>query len=203
MINNYPFFLFVCMDIIRNDKRLGIHVALACYGMQHVAHLIGSHEFATRDLCGAYLHPGSVNFRGSSATSSSMSTESASWFLYQKVVKTSKPFMSVTTAVSPIDIALFAGTCKESTDLTGADDDAAHALLIDDWIPVRGRAVSSCGTGRDRYASCVFEIARSRAMLTQLMHDVMENPCQTVSEEMKNFSAILISIMELERHRQT
>jgi HrpA-like RNA helicase len=105
-----------------NSQRIGAVVSLICCATPHIAHLVqGRHGFATRDISGsARIHNSSINFD---------KDRRVHWYAYKELRATKQPYLHVTTAVSPLEVALFS---EASTDNT-IDD---WLFLIDQWVPV-------------------------------------------------------------------
>jgi hypothetical protein len=178
-----------------NDKRLGLHIALICCAMQNVAHLVGgSYQYATRYLAEAFVHPSSVNF--------SKREGNVFWYMYLRLVQTKRPFMSVTTAVSPVDIALFAGSSdlvesREGDYMTNASclsEVTKSPFIIDDWIPVR--RLEKLADGR---CSSLEPFLNARRLLNHSMARISEDAKRPLSDTQKEFASILIAIIEHER----
>jgi HrpA-like RNA helicase len=122
-----------------NGHRVGALLAIICAATPLIAHLVdGRMYFATRDSPGeARIHPGSVN---------GGPYHRAHWYLYHEQRTTTAPYLHVTTAASPLELALFceASTIGESDDKSGGGPHYAHYVLqgeeslfvVDQWIPV-------------------------------------------------------------------
>lgn len=128
--------------------------------------------------------------------------------MYLKLVQTKRPFMSVTTAVSPVDIALFAASSdvgtptmnnRESNSLS--DSNASRLakvmqapLVIDDWIPVKRMETEKPGR-----LMALDPFLNARTMLNKRMAILAENPAQATTKAQNDFASILIAIIEHER----
>jgi HrpA-like RNA helicase len=134
-----------------NGRRVSALAGLICCATPHIAHLVrGKAGFSTRDVAAkAKIHPSSVNFDNS---------RRVHWYVYNELRTTKQPYMHVTTAVSPLELALFAeastlsqeeSDSEEDIDSYSEDDedysfygwdqdDKDHSWLFiaDQWIPV-------------------------------------------------------------------
>lgn len=118
-----------------NGHRVGAQAALIVSATPHIAHLVsGSNYFATRDLYDAVIHPNSNNYQ---------SFMRVHWYVYHELRKTSQPFLNVTTAVSPLDIAMFSDPQSDDALLNTvlSSEKLNHGKLdwlfvADDWVPV-------------------------------------------------------------------
>jgi HrpA-like RNA helicase len=112
------------------SDRLAAQVSLICCATPHIAHLTsGRRSFATRDVTGnALMHPSSVNFDHGRRTH---------WYLYHELRQTSSPYLHVTTAVAPLEVALFGESSGASKSIkpAGADDESEDIFegTADDW----------------------------------------------------------------------
>lgn len=113
-----------------NQGRLAALAALVCNATPHIAHLTnGTWDFSTRDVAGtAKIHPSSINFKPDHV---------CHWYLYSELRTTSAPFLHITTAASPLELALF-------TEATTLDNEQKHdfpnkddwLFIADQWVPV-------------------------------------------------------------------
>ena len=131
-----------------NAGRVGALVSLIVGASPHIAHLVNhKNDFATRDIAGnARIHPSSVNYPYKNRTF---------WYVYNDLRVTKQPYMHVTTAASPLELALFASDGlasssneynddEEDTDMSSysemfqqLQEDHPNLLFIgDQWIPV-------------------------------------------------------------------
>jgi Helicase associated domain (HA2) len=131
------------IDWNANSARVVVQAALICCATPRVAHLVqGTDGFATRDVAGtAAIHPSSVNH----ATSNR-----AYWYLYQELqLDGERPYLLTTTAVSPLEIALFCDSDfllrpKHEDDVVNdlyghikhAFGDENWLYHVDRWIPI-------------------------------------------------------------------
>jgi HrpA-like RNA helicase len=106
-----------------HSNRFAAQVGLVCAGTPHIAHLIsGKNGFATRDVPGtARIHPSSINFDN---------LRRVHWYVYNELRATRSPYLHVTTAVSPLELALFA----EATWREQQHD--SWLFVADQWVPV-------------------------------------------------------------------
>ena len=124
-----------------NRGRTGAIAALICGVSPHIAHLTNERiYFATRDVPGtAKIFPGSINAAPS---------RRAHWYVYHELRTTSAPFLHRTTAVSPLELALFS-EASDGSELLGegslSDQEWEKAFplgtgdwvfLVDQWVPV-------------------------------------------------------------------
>lgn len=111
-----------------NKNRLAAQVALICGATPHIAHLAsGKGHFATRDVNGsAMIHPGSVNFDFDKRTH---------WYLYHELRTTKVPYLHVTTAASPLELALFCDNSSPTYDFLKRSKEE-WIFVTDQWIPV-------------------------------------------------------------------
>ena len=124
-----------------NSNRVGALAGLICVATPHIAHLTsGKSDFATRDVAGtAKMHPSSVNFGNE---------RRVHWYVYHELRSTRHPYLHVTTAVSQLELALFA----EASGMEVCDDDDDDIdeyyydesrqqndnwlFVADQWVPV-------------------------------------------------------------------
>mmetsp|Transcript_33069 Transcript_33069/g.80358 ORF Transcript_33069/g.80358 Transcript_33069/m.80358 type:complete len:1277 (+) Transcript_33069:152-3982(+) len=116
-----------------NGDRVGAQACMISVVSQHVASLVdGRGAFATRDCAGtARIHPSSINYSHD---------KRAHWYLYNDLRKTSHPYLHVTTAASPLEVALFCsgGTrTKLDDDMEVIKDMLNWSHVADQWIPVQ------------------------------------------------------------------
>jgi HrpA-like RNA helicase len=118
-----------------NSNRVAAIVGLICCATPYIAHLTGGRsDFATRDLPGtAKMHPSSLNFAYE---------KRAHWYVYNELRVTKEPFLMVTTAASPLDLALFTDASTRSEEFDGVDvlqdfySDNDWLFVADQWVPV-------------------------------------------------------------------
>eukprot|EP00977_Amphora_coffeiformis_P027211 scaffold34595_cov160-Amphora_coffeaeformis.AAC.21 len=117
-----------------NEHRVAAQAALICGATPHIAHLVaGKGVFATRDAIAARIHPSSVNFDHS---------RRSHWYLYHELRTTKAPYMHVTTAASPLELALFcdssAGTVSDSEHTEDEEwgEKEEWVYIADQWVPV-------------------------------------------------------------------
>jgi hypothetical protein len=110
--------------------RFAAQVGLVCGATPHIAHLVtGGNGFATRDFAGtAVIHPNSINFD---------KTRRVHWYVYNELRATKSPYLHVTTAVSPLELALFAeGSSSEIEYGWGEQQHGNWLFIADQWVPV-------------------------------------------------------------------
>ena len=119
-----------------NSHRVAAKVGLVCCATPFIAHLVGrSSDFATRDMPGtAKIHPSSVNFSHE---------KRAHWYVYNELRVTKEPYLTVATAASPLDLALFTDASVWSEEATNGVDvledfygDDDWLFVADQWVPV-------------------------------------------------------------------
>lgn len=105
-----------------NGHRVAAQAALICGATPHIAHLVaGKGSFATRDAPGtARIHSSSVNFDHS---------RRSHWYLYHELRTTKVPHLHVTTAASPLELALF---CDSSAGISEAEDGSSDSEEVED-----------------------------------------------------------------------
>jgi HrpA-like RNA helicase len=116
-----------------NSHRIAACVGIICCASTHIAHLMHADCFATRDRLGdAKMHPSSVNRDV---------RRRAHWYLYQELRTTKEPYLHITTAASPLDLALF----SEPSSLGNNDEcqDEWH-FVVDQWVPVKVKSPEQC-----------------------------------------------------------
>lgn len=88
-----------------NSSRVAALVGLICAATPHIAHLTGGRSnFSTRDIVAkAKIHPSSANFQND---------RRVHWYVYHELRTTKEPYLHVTTATSPLELALFAEVCS-------------------------------------------------------------------------------------------
>lgn len=130
-----------------NGHRLAAQAALICVATPHIAHLVnGKNDCATRDVSQyARIHPSSVNASPNRRTH---------WYLYDQLRTTSMPYLHLTTAASPLELALFSGASRVQFDMDEYDDGARlddfwdesddkyeyndrMLYVVDQWVPVQ------------------------------------------------------------------
>lgn len=162
-----------------NSHRVAAQAAIICGVTPHIAHLVnGRGDFATRDVAGnAKIHPGSVNFSHD---------RRAHWYMYHELRTTRAPYLHVTTAASPLELALFSDSTyhswldddeekedgEELLDLDhGYDFGSDNWLFIaDQWVPVEVSAASQ------------------RETFTRLKRVLMYNMLQQVAHDPRAFA---------------
>jgi HrpA-like RNA helicase len=100
-----------------NADRVAALVGLVCSATPHIAHVVTNDSgFSTRDVVeNARMHPSSVNFKGGNRTH---------WYVYNELRVTKRPYLHATTAVSPLDLALFADASDVKTTAPEEDNDS-------------------------------------------------------------------------------
>jgi len=173
-----------------NSHRLASLVALVCTASPHIAHLVrNDNSFSTRDVVEeARMHPSSVNFPDE---------RRVPWYCYNELRATKKPYLLGTTAVSPLDLALFSdssdGKIDESTwegDVPTNISDDEWLFLVDQWVPV------SVADPKHRET-----FLKLRKMLTDVMlQQVAMDPASALtSPEYKKIVQYTLSALEQQR----
>jgi HrpA-like RNA helicase len=120
-----------------NANRVAAQAALVCCASPHIAHLVNHRaDFATRDVAAyAKMHPSSVNFSNRRRTH---------WYVYSELRVTRQAYMHVTSAASPLELALF----SDGGTFDGDHDDSLYQererlakqyrwlFIADQWVPV-------------------------------------------------------------------
>jgi HrpA-like RNA helicase len=175
-----------------NSHRVAAQVGLICAATPHIAHLVNArHEFATRDVVShARMHPTSVNFKNENR---------AHWYVYHELRTSKEAYLNVTTAASPLDLALFsyASSMVDSDDESGfrngiqalvEDDD--WLFIADQWVPV----VVSVPSQRRAFA------VLRRLLTHDMLQQVAQNPATFSSmEEYEQVILFVLSAVEQQR----
>jgi HrpA-like RNA helicase len=175
-----------------NSHRVAAQVGLICAATPHIAHLVNArYEFATRDVVShARMHPTSVNFENENRSH---------WYVYHELRASKEAYLNVTTAASPLDLALFsyASSMVDSDDESGfrnglqalvEDDD--WLFIADQWVPV----VVSVPTQRGAFA------VLRRLLTHDMLQQVAQNPATFSSnEEYEQIILFVLSAVEQQR----
>lgn len=146
-------------DFNKNSERLAALAALICVVTPHIAHMVcGRMDFATRDVTGyARIHPGSVNAGPNRRTH---------WYLYDQLRKTKAPYMHLTTAVSPLELAIFSeASTPDEAEVPLYGKEINWLYVADQWVPVE---LSAPG---QQQAFLRLRQLLTNDMLQQLAHD--------------------------------
>jgi len=173
-----------------NSHRLAALIGLVCSATPHIAHLVrNDNSFTTRDVAEkARMHPSSVNHPDS---------HRVPWYCYNELRATTKPYIHATTAVSPLDLALFSDSSDEKLPdgaLAGEESlkisDDEWLFLVDQWVPV---AVTE---PHQRRAFLLL-----RKMLTKIMPEqIALDPASALASE-EYAKIVLFAISALEQQR--
>jgi len=177
-----------------NQDRIAAQAALICGGTPHIAHLVaGTGIFATRDSTSARIHPKSINFDRN---------HRSLWYLYKEMRASTAPFLHVTTAASPLELALF---CESSAgmqyDFDGERDDTKENIdewndqeewvyMADQWVPVSVSALKQ----RDG-------IVKLRRMLNFSMLNLVASDPQAFANHALYERLVLCVLSSMERER--
>ena len=173
-----------------NSHRTAAMIGLVCSATPHIAHLVrNDNSFTTRNVAErARIHPSSVNH---------LDMHRVAWYCYNELRVTTKPYLLITTAVSPLDLALFADASDEK--LPAGALPAGETLeisndewlfLVDEWVPV------SVADLPQRRAVLMLRKILTKTMPEQLAVD----PASVLaSEEYKKIVLFAISAVEQER----
>jgi HrpA-like RNA helicase len=180
-----------------NGERLASFIALIVSATPHVAHLVdGQSNFSVRDIAGtATMHPSSVNYEND---------RRVHWYVYNELRVTKKPFLYLTTAVSPLDIALFSDANDlslkmiDDSEVWGDDwggykskenfsDDWLFA--VDQWVPVNVRH-------SDRELFLELRTLLNDTMLQQVAQDPVS---VLASKEYKQIVLYVLAALERQR----
>jgi len=185
-----------------NSDRLAAQAALVCVATPHIAHLVnGKVDFATRDVAAyARIHPSSVN---------SNPRHRSHWYLYDQLLTTSMPYLHLTTAASPLELALFSGSSRLELDVSEDDDDYLDDLdlwddseddndgqflyLVDQWVPVQLSKRSQKET-----------FLKLRQLLTcDILQELADDPQSVVSNSTyKGIVLYILSAIEQQRMKK-
>lgn len=154
-----------------NGDRLGAQAGLICSASPFIAHLVtGKNYFATRDKAGdASIHPSSVNFDNSLRVH---------WYTYNELRTTTAPYLHVTTAASPLELALFSDSDfspSEAEEIEARlESKELHEWLFmaDQWVPVAASLPAQQRT--------IWNL--KRWLTYDLLQDVVQNPAQVCSD---------------------
>ena len=173
-----------------NSHRTAAVIGLVCSATPHIAHLVrNDNSFTTRNVSEqARIHPSSVNHPDMNRVA---------WYCYNELRVTTKPYLLITTAVSPLDVALFAdasdqklpaGALPDGETLEIGNDE--WVFLVDEWVPVSVTDLSQ------RRAVLMLRNLLTKTMPEQLAVD----PASVLaSEEYKKIVLFAISAVEQER----
>jgi HrpA-like RNA helicase len=180
-----------------NSERLASFVALIVAATPHVAHLVdGQSNFAVRDVSGtASMHPSSVNYEND---------RRVHWYVYNELRVTKKPFLFLTTAVSPLDIALF----SDANDLNLKTDDESDAWS-DDWGGYRSKesfaddwlfAVDQWVPVNVRHSDRELFLELRKLLNDTMLQEVAQDPVRVLAS--KEYKQIVLHVLAaLERQR--
>ena len=168
-----------------NGDRLGAQAALICAVSQHVASLVdGRGAFATRDCAGtARVHPSSVNYSHD---------RRAHWYVYNELRKTTSPYLHVTTAASPLELALFSNGgsgSKLDEDVEVLQKMLGWTHVADQWIPV---------SVKKKQRSCFLRL--KEIVNRDMLNDVSKDPDSFLEKEAyKDIVDLVMSAIEQQR----
>ena len=173
-----------------NRNRVGALLGLICGATPNIAHLVhGKMDFATRDVAGdARIHPGSVN---------AGPDRRVHWYLYHELRTTSAPYLHVTTAVSPLEIALFSEASISGSRTDGGPHYAHYVLqkdealfIVDQWVPVNVSVASQSES---------FMYLR-RLITNDLLQQVSLDPKSVLTNQVyERIILFVLSALELQR----
>jgi HrpA-like RNA helicase len=175
-----------------NSGRVAALAALICCATRNIAHLVHGHsDFASRDVPGqAKIHPSSVNFSY---------RRRAHWYVYHELRTTKSPYMHITTAVSPLEVALFAEasefSLKKFVDRTPRT--AKYRLQGDDWLFVADQWVPVSVTNDFQKDSFL----KLRRLLTfDFLQEAAQNPKIMVEDATRQrIMLFVLSMIEQQR----
>ena len=165
-----------------NAHRVGAVAALICNASPYIAHLVGgTSNFATRDIAGyARMHPSSTNFDKAKRTH---------WYLYNELRTTTAPFLQVTTAASPLELALFSDASVDGN----ADKELSlpNCLFVaDQWVPVE----VSTSSQRDAFL-------KLRRLLTyEILQQLAQKPGSVLSDS--NYNQTVLFVLSAIEHQR-
>ena len=173
-----------------NRNRVGALLGLICGATPNIAHLVnGRMDFATRDIAGdARIHPGSVN---------AGPERRVHWYLYHELRTTTAPYLHVTTAASPLELALFSEASISGPRSDGGPHYAHYVLqkdealfIVDQWVPVN---VSVASQGES------FMYLR-RLLTNDLLQQVSLDPKSVLTNQVyERIVLFVLSALELQR----
>lgn len=172
-----------------NGYRIASMGALVCSATPHIAHLVGGDgDFSTRDFAGdARLHPGSGNF----------SSTLYPWYIYNELRVTKRPYLHGTTAVSPLDLALFAEASDMSVVPALPDQSPAEEskkrnwmYIVDQWVPVEVSDPSQRQT-----------LMKLRRVLDRMLQQVAQDPHAV--ESSPQYQEIIHYVLSSMEHQRT
>jgi HrpA-like RNA helicase len=180
-----------------NSARVVAQAALICCATPHIAHLVnGKEDFATRDVAGAArINHSSVNCG---------SGRRAYWYVYHELRVVKTPNLYTTTAVSPLELALFTDSdfllhsTKSSIDreislfeyMKEAFGDENWLFHADHWVPV----VAANPSQRDAI------LRLRRLLMFEMLQQVAQNPI-SFAKNTSYQQVILYVLSALEQQR--
>jgi HrpA-like RNA helicase len=171
-----------------NSHRVGALAGLVCVATPHIAHLVsGRNSLATRDSPGtARIHPSSINFDPS---------KRAHWYLYHELRTTSQPYLHLTTAASPLELALFSEA--SNVDLYSSDwkehnlwSSVDWLYIADQWVPVEVSAAKQ----RSSF------IKLRKLLMDTMLQELAEDPA-SIKDNAVYREIVLYVIAAIEHHR--
>jgi HrpA-like RNA helicase len=178
-----------------NSDRVAAQAALICSATPHIAHLVhGKEMFSTRDAAAtAKIHPTSVNHRPA---------RRAYWYVYHELRQAKAPYLYTTTAVSPLELALFAdadllsrtGPTQQSGSfyehIRNIFGDDSWMFNADHWVPV----VASIPSQKETLLSL------RQMLLYDMLQQVALDPVSFAQNE--KFSEVVLYVLSaLEQQR--
>jgi len=165
-----------------NAHRVGAVAALICNASPYIAHLVGgTSNFATRDIAGyARMHPSSTNFDKGKRTH---------WYLYNELRTTTAPYLQVTTAASPLELALFSDATVDGN----ADKELSlpNCLFVaDQWVPVE----VSNSSQRDAF------LKLRRLLTNEILQQLALNPGSVLSDS--NYNQTVLFVLSAIEHQR-
>jgi HrpA-like RNA helicase len=180
-----------------NSARVVAQAALICCATPHIAHLVnGKEDFATRDVAGtAKINHGSVNIGTS---------RRAYWYVYHELRVVKAPNLYTTTAVSPLELALFTDSdfllhnLKNNRDreislfeyMKEAFGDENWLFHADHWVPV----VAANPSQRDAL------LRLRRLLMFEMLQQVAQNPL-SFAQNTSYQQVVLYVLSALEQQR--
>lgn len=172
-----------------NSNRLGAQASLICSSSPHIAHLVtGKNFLATRDVAGeALIHPSSVNFDNSTRVH---------WYTYYELRTTRAPYLHVTTAASPLELALYSdcGFSLSETEKVKFGSEKSEfsewLFIADQWVPVAAS-----------FSTQQHTIWNLKRWLTyELLQDIVQDPARICSDpDHEQLVHYVISAIEQQR----
>jgi HrpA-like RNA helicase len=173
-----------------NSERLGAQASLICAASPYIAHLTsGRSFFATRDVAGdAILHPSSVNFNN---------TMRVHWYTYFELRTTKSPYLHVTTAASPLELALYSDCGFSPADKEAIQKRMNSPVLAAEWLFIADQWVP-VALAQTSQRHLIWGL--KRWLTYDLLQDVVQEPGKVAADEdVQKLMLYVISAIEQQR----